>query len=291
MSAPTLAVDLGGTNMRAGIVNASGEVMERMTEPTPQGAACADALIDLAGGVLEGDQVSSAVIGVPGRVDYASGAIEYAPNLPDAWDDELAEGHLTDALGLPVHLANDADLAAVGEAYAGAGRNHEDVAYMTVSTGIGAGVLLGRRLAAGRRSLAEIGHTVVDIGPAGRSTLEELGSGTALERMAQQAGLTPDGRRVVELVEAGDESAQLIWDRLMSVVAAGVRNLAFSFSPELVIIGGGVGLNGELVLGPVREHLAGLSEFGGLPEIEVANAELGDDAALAGAAFWETAAL
>ncbi len=104
MADTVLAVDLGGTNMRA------------------------------------------AVIGVPGRIDHMAGALEHAPNLPSHWPGALHEALLTDHLGVPVSLANDADLATVGEACFGAGRGAADVVSITVSTGVGAGVLLGGRL-------------------------------------------------------------------------------------------------------------------------------------------------
>jgi glucokinase len=248
--------------------------------------------MDLVGDVLADQTVEHAVIGVPGRVDHRRGRLEHAPNLPPHWPDALVERSLTERLGVPVALANDADLAAVGEAYFGAGQGHADIAYLTVSTGIGAGVLLDRRLVAGTRSLAEVGHTVLDLSASRRgepASFEDLASGTALGRRAELAGLPADGARVVELVHDDHPDARRVWDELVHVLSAGITNLAFLFTPSAIVLGGGVGRNGDLLLAPVREAL---DRHGpqNLPEpIEVLVAALGDDAGLVGAAAWHRA--
>lgn len=288
---PVLAVDLGGTRMRAAAVAADGGVTDRREQPTPRDAECPDALVELAADVVEAHAIRRAVIGLPGTVDYREGRLEHAPNLPPHWPAALDRETLAERLGVAVDLANDADVAAVGEAYAGAGRGAGDVCYLTVSTGVGAGVLLGGRLVRGRRSLAEVGHTVVDwrADRDGRpATLEDLGSGTALERAAAEAGLPADGEKVTELAAAGDPAARRVWDELASVVAAGVANLAYLFAPERVVLGGGVGRVGDLLLEPVRAHLARRGPPGREPP-ELYTAALGDDAGLAGAAAWREA--
>ncbi len=103
-----------------------------------------------------------AVVGLPGAVDYESGRLLWAPNLPERWPDLLSRDVLTAGLGLPVSIANDADMAAVGEAWFGAGVGVADMGYLTVSTGIGAGIVERGRLLHGVRSLGELGHTVID---------------------------------------------------------------------------------------------------------------------------------
>jgi glucokinase len=289
----TLSVDLGGTRMRAAVASADGQLLDRRAEPTPQDATCPEALMSLVGDVLAAGGVDHAVIGVPGRVDHHRGRLEHAPNLPPHWPGALDEQLLADRFGVDVALANDADLAAVGETYFGAGQSHADVVYVTISTGVGAGVLLEKRLISGTRSLAEAGHTVLDHHAAARgepASFEELGSGTALGRRATDAGLPSDGARVVELVHAGVPEAIGVWDELVAVIATGIRNLAFLFSPSAIVLGGGVGRNGDLLVRPIRSHL---DEHGprGLPTpIDVLVAELGDDAALVGAAAWRRAA-
>lgn len=289
---PVLAVDLGGTRMRAAAVDADGSVLERCAQPTPQDADGPAALVDLATDVLAAHPIQRAVVGVPGGVNYRDGQVEHAPNLPPHWPAELHEEVLAERLGVTVDLANDADVAAVGEAYAGAGRGVDDVVYLTVSTGVGAGVLLGGRLVHGHRSLAEVGHTVIDR-RADRdgepATLEALGSGTALAQAAADAGLPADGEKVTELAAAGDATARRVWDELAAVVAVGVANMAYLFSPEVVVLGGGVGRVGEMLLEPVRERLARHGPPGRSEPIGLRCAELGDDAGLAGGAAWRRA--
>jgi glucokinase len=285
-----LAADLGGSSMRAARTSADGVVSRRQEVPTPC-SADAGPLLALVHEVLGSEPVRAAVIGVPGRVDYGAGVLEHAPNLPAGWIDELTEDRLGASLGLDVSLVNDADLAAVGEAWFGAGRHHRDVAYLTVSTGIGAGVVTGGLLVHGRRSMAEVGHSIVDRRAleSGWATVEDLGSGTALGRLARAAGFEADGREVERRWRAGDPAATDVWEDVITVAAVAAVNLAQLFTPEVIVVGGGVGLVGEAVLGPMRALLA---EWGpaGLPDpIEVVNAALGDDAALAGAAAWHRA--
>lgn len=289
---PILAVDLGGTRMRAALVDRDGGILLRKTEPTPRDSPCPDALMMLVGGILEGADVEEAVIGVPGRVDHRSGTLEYAPNLPPGWAASLTEGNLTTILDVRASLANDADLATVGECRFGAGRGHADVVYVTISTGIGAGVLLGGRLAHGRCSIAEAGHTIIDrraLAASTATTLEDQGSGTALLRLAAEAGLDSTGAELVELVEAGDPTAIRIWGSVAEAAGIGVANLAHLFAPEIVVIGGGVARAGELLLEPIRASLVRLGPRGLPSAIEVVRAALGDDAGLVGAAGWSEA--
>lgn len=119
-------------------------------------------------------------------------------------------------------------------------------------------MLLDGHVVVGTRSLAEIGHTVLDLTAHGHgqpASLEDLGSGTALGRRAVEAGLPRDGARIVELVHEGHPAATRIWDELVSVIIAGVRNLAFLFSPSVVVLGGGVGRNGDLLIAPISAAL------------------------------------
>jgi glucokinase len=285
----TLAVDLGGTWMRAAVVDGDGRLIARRAEATPRDAACPDALVALVAELLDCGDLAHAVIGLPGRVDYRRGRLEWAPNLPPHWPSALDQRQLSERLGVRVSLANDADLAAVGESFFGAGRGYDDVAYMTISTGIGAGVLLRRRLVAGTRSLAEVGHTIIDVAALRRgepATLEELGSGTALGRRATAAGLPSDGARIVELVHAADPDAIRLWHDIVSAIGTGVANLALVFTPQVIVLGGGVGRNGDLLLPRVRQYLETYGPQDLPTPIQVVVAELGDDAGLAGAAAW-----
>jgi len=292
MDGPTLAVDLGGTHMRCARVLGDGTIDDRQVRPTPHDGTGTEVLLALVRDVAAGAACQAAVIGVPGRVDYRGGRLEHAPNLPPGWTQDLSEAALTAALGLPASLANDADLAAVGEAYWGAGRGFSDVVYLTISTGVGAGVVLSGGLVHGRRSLAEIGHTIIalDRQRAGHpSTLEELASGTALGRAAIAAGLGPLGADVTAAAAAGDQAAIAVWADLVSAAAVGLVNAAWLFSPEVIVVGGGLGLVGDVLLDPLRAAVAELGPPAVDPLIQVVPAALGDDAGLAGAAGWHRA--
>jgi glucokinase len=285
-----LAVDLGGTHLRCAAVSADGRVLARheMATPSEGPRALAEAMV----AVAREQQCPSAVVGLPGRIDYRRGRLENAPNLSLTWTETLTEAWLHERVGLPVALANDADLAAVGEACFGAGRPYHDVVYVTFSTGIGAGVVLGGRLVHGRRSMAEVGHTIVDLTGLvqGRpATVEELASGTALGQLALAAGLPADGAQVVAAVARGDAAAVGVWRALTDAAAACVANLAWVFTPQAIVVGGGLGLVGDVLLDPIREKLAAEGPPGLDPPITVIEAGLGDDAGLVGAAAWDTA--
>jgi glucokinase len=286
----TLAVDLGGTRMRAALVASDGTIVHRHQQRTPRGSPCPDALESLVRHVRDHGSPGRAVVGVPGRVDYDSGRLEYAPNLPPGWAEAIFTAHLNAILGVPTSLANDADLATAGEARFGAGRGSSDVAYITISTGVGAGAVLGGRLVHGRRSIAEIGHTIIDLSAlcTGRpATVEALGSGTAMARAAHEAGLTIEGAALLDRVKAGDSTARAVWDGVATAVAAAVANLAHLVTSEVIVVGGGVGRTGDVLLGPARAVIAEHGPAGA--DIDVAVAELGDDAGLVGAAAWASA--
>ena len=228
------------------------------------------------------------VVGLPGGVDDSAGRLLWAPHLPERWPELLSVAQLAPSLGLPVHIANDADLAAVGEALLGAGAGRADVAYVTISTGIGAGVVHGGRLLRGRRSLGEIGHTVIDWQAwrdGAPSTLEELGSGSGLARLAREAGLGDlDARQVGEAAAGGDPRARAIWDGAVTACAVGLSNLVMAFYPSTVVVGGGLGRGTDffervrtLVLSRPEHHP---------DDLDVVPAALGDDAGLVGAARW-----
>lgn len=286
---PVVAVDLGGTKLRGAVVSPAGEILHREVVPTPHDDPEPTALGDLLSRLAASSGATSAVVGVPGRVDYHEGALEWAPNLPDQWVPHLTDERLEDRSGMPVSLANDADMAAVGEAAFGAGRGYDDVVFVTLSTGVGAGVVLGGRLVRGRRSMAEAGHTIIDAGAAaeGRpASFEDLASGTALGRLAAERAVGVEGPDVLAAANGGNAAAREVWDAVVGAAGIGFANLAQLFSPQVIVVGGGFGLTGEPVLDPIRRGI----ERWGPPRLRepivVVNAALGDDAGLIGAAAW-----
>ena len=273
-----LAVDLGGTQLRVAVFDAAGEMCDRTAVPTPPDDP--DALAEAMRGVIASASVplAGAVVGVAGPLSYAEGRPLKMPNLPH-WEGHVSAQRLADAVGLPVLLANDADLAALGEQRFGAGRGVSDMIYVTVSTGVGAGVILNGRLLHGARSLAEIGHTTID--RQANATVEELASGTALRRAA---GV--DGATVTARVRTGDPQARAIFAEVAEALAVGVMNLVLCFMPERVVIGGGVSQAGDLLLEPVRARIAREGpRLAITPQVVLAGG--GDDVGLLGAfALW-----
>jgi glucokinase len=287
-----LAADVGGTQMRAALVDADGGMIVRQTAPTPADSDVPGVLIDLIAGVSASagrSDVSHAVVGLPGAVDYQEGRLLSAPNLPRGWTDSLSAEQLSEHLGLRVHVANDADMAAVGEAAFGAGAGIDDVvAYLTVSTGIGAGVVDRGRLVHGRYSFGEFGHSVVDwrAWREGRpGTLEELASGSGMARLAREAELDPvTAQAVLAAALSGNEQARSIWEDAVTACAAGVCNIVMAFAPGTIIVGGGIGRRPEF-FDPLREIVLQRKENRPTSLSMVVSA-LQDDAGLAGAAAW-----
>ncbi len=288
---PVLAADVGGTRMRAALVGTDGRLLLRRSAPTPNDTDVPSALIDLIAEVAAErahGQASHAVVGLPGAIDYEQERLLWAPHLPESWPDLLSRDELSARVGTRVHVANDADLAAVGEAIFGAGAGVRDVAYLTISTGIGVGIVQSGRLLRGVRSLGEVGHTVIDwhAWRDGRpSTLEELGSGSGVARRARESAtrfLTAED--IDTAAEHGDADATAIWEDAVTACAAGVSNLVMAFYPHTVVIGGGLGRRARF-FAAVRTQVMDRPAHHPV-DLAVVPSALGDDAALMGAAAW-----
>lgn len=274
-----LAVDLGGTRLRVAVFSPGGDLVHKSIVATPSDDPAA--LPRAASEALEqaGVPVGGAVIGVPGPVNYEAGTVLRLPNLP-GWERHLSVERLSREISVPVTLANDADLAGLGEHRFGAGRGVRDMLYVTSSTGVGAGVIIDGRLLHGVWSLAEAGHVIIDRCTGG--TVESLGSGTALARLA---GV--DGATVAAQATVGDARAVKLFEEVARAFTIGVSNLAHCFMPERIVIGGGVAEAGDLLLGPVRRQLNQCAGTCPVSGADVVRAQLHDDVGLFGAlALW-----
>lgn len=277
-----LAVDLGGTRLRVAVFDGGGSILLRSVIPTPLGDPSALARAMKQAASESPLPVRCAVVGVAGPISYRDGEAVDLPNLP-GWAPYVSATRLEAETGLDVMLANDADLAALGEHRFGAGRGVSDLVYVTWSTGVGAGVVIGGRLLHGRWSLAEAGHMIIDRRT--RETVEDLASGTAIERLS---GLR--GEVVTARARSGDAEALRLLGEVAEVLGIAVHNLVHCFMPERVVIGGGVAQAGEILLGPVRAELDGCDKGCSIRGDGVALAEGGDDVGLLGAyAFWQDA--
>lgn len=300
-----VGIDIGGTNLKAGLVDGEGRLLaarrtplgpfqgeeyfvRRLAELTAQ--VCRD------GGVPPGE-LEYVGMGVPGAV--AGSEIVYTCNIPLK---NVPVGRLfSQYLDVPVRLANDADCAAVGEYFRGAGRGTKNFAVVTLGTGVGGGFILNGKLCSGGGMAGEVGHMVVERGgePCAcgrRGCWEAYSSATALIRQARQAAAEhPEsllagaeeitGKTVFDAADRGDETANAVVDRFCDYLGAGVTNIVNALAPEVILIGGGISRQGERLLAPVRRYVE-RNCFGG-PEGAIpifAAARLGNDAGIIGAA-------
>ena len=302
---PAAGLDVGGTKIAGGVVDADGRVLVRLRgETPPEGGEAVTATIGaLARELWEraGQGPLPVGVGAAGIVD-AAGVLRYAPNIPD-WTDVPLAALLGAELGVPVVVDNDANMAAWGEYRAGAGRTAgADLLLLTVGTGVGGGLIQDGRLVRGASGMAaEFGHIVIaEGGPlcgcGNRGCLEALASGTAIGRSAGEAleagGVSrllrredaPTGKTVTRAAEQGDPFAREILARCGFWLGVGIASLVNALDPGAVVVGGGAMRAGELLLGPARQayeqRLMGRAHRRAAP---VLAAELGDDAGLVGA--------
>jgi glucokinase len=307
MSRYVVAVDFGGTHLRAALINEAGEVVERdkrKTEawlgPVAVIARIADAVRDVMINVPEEEVLGVGVI-APGPSNPYTGVVLKAPNL-EGWELIALEAVLEQHLGKDVWLGNDANLAALAEHRYGAGKGYAHMIYITVSTGIGGGVIINNQMLLGAQGLAaEIGHMQImpdgpQCGCGNYGCVEALASGpniarVARERIAHGAKSSlrelddPIGtEQVVKAARAGDELASEVLTQAGEYVGMAVANLVHIFNPQRIIIGGGVSNAGDLLFAPIRRaaQRRTIPVYHGT--FDIVPAALGDDVGLIGAA-------
>jgi glucokinase len=298
------AVDLGGTHLRAALVDDAGRILKQLKQETPKGdsALCiVNALVNAAQ-QWESDKlpVVAAAIMVPGAVDCDKAVVLQAPNLPSLVNFEL-KAELERRLGWPVFLENDANAAAVGEMWMGAARGCCDVISVTLGTGVGGGVILDGKLWRGSHgSAGEIGHTTVDpfsglkckCGNTG--CLELFASATAIVRMTREnlslfpeSTLKSEGLTAAKVYEAGrngDELALAVFQRFGMYLGIGLANLINLIDPQIIVISGGA-VNGWDLFAPEMYRQVEERAFRTTAQqVKIARAECGDNAGLLGAA-------
>jgi glucokinase len=272
MTSRVLALDVGGTKLAAGVVAADGTVESFRELPTEvhQGPEkVVERLLALGRLVLSdaGGSIGSVGIGCGGPLDPVTGTILGPPGLP-GWDSVPLVPIVAGAFGLPAHLENDGTAAALGE-YRWGGWGARDLVYLTVSTGIGGGVVLDGRLRRGAAGQGgELGHIVLDwqgrrCGCGQRGCAEAYVSGTAIAARAADAVAAgePSTLSAVETVSArdvavaargGDPLARRIWDESTAMLGRVIAVIINVYEPELVVLGGGVTRSGDMLVEPVR---------------------------------------
>ncbi|MGE5587081.1 MAG: ROK family protein [Clostridia bacterium] len=308
-----VGVDLGGTKVATAVARSDAAIVSRVTKQTePERGldAVVATIIDSVREAVEEagaklDDVAGVGVGSPGPLNPETGTVIFAPNL--GWHDVPLVALMEQALNVPVHIENDANLAALGEARYGAGRGSKNMIYITVSTGIGGGLILGGEIYSGSSFAAgEVGHmTITDedgspqCGCGNYGCLEALASGPAIARMARELIRHGEETMILDLVRgnvelvtsevvgraalAGDAAAIAILGKAADYLGIGIANLVNILNPDTVVIGGGVSKVGEILLKPVREVVAERALKPAFEAVKIVRAELGADAGVVGA--------
>jgi glucokinase len=254
---------------------------------------------------LRTPEVLAVGVGAAGMVDVANGVLRFAPNL--AWRDLAIADRMRAALGIPVQLDNDANVAAYGEFRFGSGRGYRHVLLVAVGTGIGGGIIIDGRLFRGSNGYAaEIGHIVVEpdgppCGCGNRGCWEQVASGNAIGRLGREevaehpgsvlarlAGGDPQavtGKLVTQAAQGGDPVATRILSEVGRRLGVGLAGLVNVLDPQVVVVGGGAAVAGDLLLEPTRAaFLDAVEAPDRRPSVPIVVAQLGTDAGAVGAA-------
>ena len=310
-----IGVDMGGTKIMAAVVDPDGNILARAkkkTKPERGPEKGVDRIADTVHLVLDTaeipmERIAGIGIGIPGILDPDSGVLFFAPNLP-GWTDVPVRDSLAEKLGLPVVLDNDVTLGALGEATVGAAREVSHSVSISIGTGIGAGILIGGEVYRGfNQTAGEIGHMVVEFsGPkcecGTRGCLEAVASRTAIEREIRTAikngakSVIPDllGKKsnapiksgmLKRAVDLNDEVTIQVLEKAAQYLGIGVLNIVHLFSPEMVVLGGGVMASlGDRLLPIVDQTARKFGLEGAFQNVQIVLASLKDDAVVLGAA-------
>ncbi|MDT6985161.1 ROK family protein [Streptomyces lusitanus] len=292
-----IALDVGGTGMKAALVGADGELLHRARRPTGRERgpdAVVEDILDFAAELrahgirAHGEAASAAGVAVPGIVDEAEGVAAYAANL--GWRDVPLRALLAERLGgVPVALGHDVRTGGLAEGRVGAGRGADRFLFVPLGTGIAGAIGIAGRVEAGAHGFAgEIGHVVVRPGgtecPCGqRGCLERYASASAVSRAWAEASGDPDADAAdcAKAVVSGDERAVRVWQDAVDALADGLVTALTLLDPRTLIIGGGLAEAGETLFTPLREAVRRRVTFQKLPSL--VPAALGDTAGCLGA--------
>ncbi|MCL6517697.1 ROK family protein [Alicyclobacillus sp.] len=288
----SVGIDLGGTKLAACLLRSDGSVLAETTVPTQawEGPEAVMARMEaLIREMMERapERVAAVGIGSPGPLDLKTGVVLSPPNLP-GWDRVPLRDRMRAAVGLPVYLDNDANAAALAEFRSGAGAGADRMVYVTVSTGIGAGIVIDGRLYRGETGASgEFGHTSVNAwgepcrcGNVG--CLENYASGTAIAKRAEAVfGRTMPAAEVMSRASEGDQAAKGIVEEAFYALGIGLVNLTKLLNPRRIVIGGGVAQTGGPMLDTLRRIVNRHCDL----EVEIRPAALGTRAGVIGAAL------
>lgn len=312
-----IGVDLGGTNIVAGVVDEDYRIVGRGIAKTLRTRSREEIIDDIKEAIrtamgyarVEISDISSIGIGTPGTVNRADGVIEYASNLD--FENVPMKEIMEEEFKIPVYLENDANCAALGEAVAGVGNGVDDFIAVTLGTGVGAGIVLNGQILHGCNDAAgEIGHTVIvadgERCPCGRrGCWEAYASATALIRQTKDKMSKHfdtimwdicngnirevNAETAFQAMRDGDTAAREVINKYVYYLSVGIVNIINTFQPKILCIGGGIGNEGEELLAPIRyyvnnEHYS----IHAKNQTIICSAVLGNDAGVIGAALLET---
>ncbi|MCL4216933.1 MAG: ROK family glucokinase [Candidatus Hydrogenedentes bacterium] len=309
----TAGIDLGGTNVKTALCDADGKVISKDSRPTDAELGLDAVVARMAEGFnqvvedagLNKADVLAAGIGAPGPMNWQTGVVFAPPNLP-GWKDVPLAGIMTERLGIPVFVDNDANVACYGEFCAGAGRDVDSLVLLTLGTGIGGGiVVLGQLLRGPDGTAAEVGHLCVmrdgrQCNCGARGCLEAYASVTGMQKIAAEGineGKTTlltqlsggdldkiDGAMINEAALKGDAFAAEIMCETGRWLGTGIGSLINLLNPEMVVLAGGMAAAGDILLEPLRE--TALAQSFDVPgkRAEVVLAHLWPDSGVIGAA-------
>lgn len=298
------AIDLGGTKLRSMVVEGSGRVLgdDIRASHTVEGLGAVMGRMEESLGAslskagVERESLAGLGVASPGAVDVVRGIVPGAPQLP-GWQDVPLARLLEERLGLPTCLENDASAAALGENRFGAGRGSRFMLYITVSTGVGGGIIIDGELYRGKSGGAgEVGHVIIDMngppcGCGARGCLEALASGTAIAKKGEQLAQSGDspilarlrqeeGRITAEIMDRaakmGDAASREAFREAGQYLGVALAGLVNVFDPEVIVIGGGVAKAGDLLLEQARVTMESLAMTQPLKGVRLVVSELGD---------------
>jgi glucokinase len=296
--AAVLGLDIGGTKLAAGVVDETGHVHSFVVAPHAQRGAD-DGLEQLfalghdavAESGMPWSEIQAVGIGCGGPLDAERGVLIAPPHLI-GWRDVPVTALAQQAFDKPAALENDATAGAAGEHRFGAGLHRRHMVYLTISTGVGGGVVVRGKLYRGAQGNGgEFGHVTIDCngrlcrGCGRHGCLEAYVSGTSIAERAAEAGLVgATAEDVAAGARAGEPRAVKVWAETIDALACGLTSIVNLFEPELVVIGGGVSRTGEQLLGPVRERVRAEAMTPAGTVVDVVPAALGDQVGVVGAA-------
>ncbi|GAA4143622.1 ROK family protein [Leifsonia shinshuensis] len=290
-----LAFDVGGTDLKAALVDADGRIVELTRRPTPlagdrTGEAVVAATADIAAEFRRahpGVVPAAAGLVVPGHVDEETGVGVFSENL--GWRDFPFRDRATAAFGIPVAFSHDVRAAGEAEYRLGAAAGFRDVVVMAIGTGIAGAIFIDGTLFTGGGMAGEMGHSRVADGPdcacGGRGCLEAVASAAAIARRYTALSGVPvaGAKEVLARARTGDPAAQRIWDSALDALALDLSHTVALLAPEAVVIGGGLAQAGDELFVPLAQRLDGILTFQRRPALIAAR--IGEDAGVIGAAL------